>query len=532
MIASAGCSCCRSRCWPRRPPRRPGPRRRPLAALAAIRGVDGLVRVYDVILDARFDQARRRAAPRVRAGAARGLRRARGHGALVAHPARSRQPRARRRVLDVGRARRSQTTEAWTVARTRRRRGVVLSRRRLRRARAVAGAARREARGRARRQAHQGGARTRASRSIPSSTMRTSGSGCTSYYADVAPAAAKILRFLLLLPGGDRREGLAQMLRARTRGRLLQGEADYQLQIIYLWYEQQTPIGRSSCSQSLQRALSRQSALPGADRRDPGRLSARHHGEPRRPGARCSRWRASSASTSRRSPRCRRGWASRGSSTRSRRPIDAIDQLRPRRGAEARRAVRRRSPLAYLRLGEAHDRLDAASATRWRPTAAGDRRHPGRCRRRHRPASASASGMRPPRPGRTRRQRAEAYRLSLEGWRELERNGSAGRRSRARARASRSNPTRPGRAVSLRPRAAGARRRRGGARRSSSWRSATRATRARADRRRRLPRGGAPPRARRRARQAIAATRSRRRSSARRETHAPPRARWHARRDA
>jgi tetratricopeptide repeat protein len=67
------------------------------------------------------------------------------------------------------------------------------------------------------------------------------GVGMYKYYADVAPAAAKFLRFFLLLPGGDRREGLDQMLRARTRGKLLQGEADYQLHVIYLWYEQQTP---------------------------------------------------------------------------------------------------------------------------------------------------------------------------------------------------------------------------------------------------------------------------------------------------
>ena len=63
------------------------------------------------------------------------------------------------------------------------------------------------------------------------------GLGMYKYYADVAPTAAKVLRFLLLLPGGDRTEGLAEMLRARSQGRLLQGEADYQLQIIYLWYE-------------------------------------------------------------------------------------------------------------------------------------------------------------------------------------------------------------------------------------------------------------------------------------------------------
>jgi len=66
------------------------------------------------------------------------------------------------------------------------------------------------------------------------------GIGMYRYYADVAPTAAKILRFLLLLPGGDREDGLAQMLRARARGRLLQGEADYQLHIIYLWYEHRT----------------------------------------------------------------------------------------------------------------------------------------------------------------------------------------------------------------------------------------------------------------------------------------------------
>ena len=63
------------------------------------------------------------------------------------------------------------------------------------------------------------------------------GIGMYKYYADIAPTAAKVLRFLMLLPGGDRKEGLAEMQRARTRGRLLQGEADYQLQIIYLWYE-------------------------------------------------------------------------------------------------------------------------------------------------------------------------------------------------------------------------------------------------------------------------------------------------------
>jgi tetratricopeptide (TPR) repeat protein len=65
------------------------------------------------------------------------------------------------------------------------------------------------------------------------------GIGAYHYYADVAPAAAKVLRWLLLLPGGDRVKGLQEMLQARQRGVLLGGEADYQLHVIYLWYEQQ-----------------------------------------------------------------------------------------------------------------------------------------------------------------------------------------------------------------------------------------------------------------------------------------------------
>jgi tetratricopeptide (TPR) repeat protein len=51
-----------------------------------------------------------------------------------------------------------------------------------------------------------------------------------------------MLRFLLLLPGGDKAEGMARMQRARADGKLLQGEADYQLQIVYLWYERRTDL--------------------------------------------------------------------------------------------------------------------------------------------------------------------------------------------------------------------------------------------------------------------------------------------------
>ncbi len=63
------------------------------------------------------------------------------------------------------------------------------------------------------------------------------GIGMYRYYAAVAPAALRMLRWLLLLPGGDRQAGLLQMTEAREHGVLVRGEADFQLHLIYLWYE-------------------------------------------------------------------------------------------------------------------------------------------------------------------------------------------------------------------------------------------------------------------------------------------------------
>jgi tetratricopeptide (TPR) repeat protein len=65
------------------------------------------------------------------------------------------------------------------------------------------------------------------------------GLGLYHYYADVAPRAVKMLRWLLLLPGGDRATGLNQMLMARDAGRLVRSEAEYQLHVVYVWYEKQ-----------------------------------------------------------------------------------------------------------------------------------------------------------------------------------------------------------------------------------------------------------------------------------------------------
>jgi tetratricopeptide (TPR) repeat protein len=65
------------------------------------------------------------------------------------------------------------------------------------------------------------------------------GAGLYQYYADVAPSAFKLLRWLLLLPGGDRVAGLRDMEQARTRAQVLRSEAAYQLHLVYLWYEKE-----------------------------------------------------------------------------------------------------------------------------------------------------------------------------------------------------------------------------------------------------------------------------------------------------
>jgi hypothetical protein len=60
------------------------------------------------------------------------------------------------------------------------------------------------------------------------------------YYAGVAPAVFRFLRFLLLLPGGDREGGLAQLERAARLGLLVRGEAQFQIHVLYLWYERKS----------------------------------------------------------------------------------------------------------------------------------------------------------------------------------------------------------------------------------------------------------------------------------------------------
>jgi hypothetical protein len=67
------------------------------------------------------------------------------------------------------------------------------------------------------------------------------GIGMYRYYAGVAPAIFRFLRFLLLLPGGDREGGLQQLERASSLGLLVRGEAQFQIHVLYLWYEKKWP---------------------------------------------------------------------------------------------------------------------------------------------------------------------------------------------------------------------------------------------------------------------------------------------------
>jgi hypothetical protein len=242
------------------------------------------------------------------------------------------------------------------------------------------------------------------------------GLGMYKYYADVAPAAARILRFLLLLPGGDREEGLREMLRARSRGRLLQGEADYQLHLIYLWYERQT-----------RRAIELLHALQARYPGNPLYLAQIAHiqdtYEHDITGS-LDTWRALLAAA--REQRANNAplaeVQARLGAARMLEALqltdDAIEHLK------AVTAMKPRAPysslaVAHLRLGEAHDRLGARSAAISAYKAAVSAVPPLDP---YDVRGQAADRMRKPPDAR----RSEAYRLSLDGWRRLERNDLPG----------------------------------------------------------------------------------------------------------
>ncbi|MEO5898323.1 MAG: tetratricopeptide repeat protein [Vicinamibacterales bacterium] len=236
--------------------------------------------------------------------------------------------------------------------------------------------------------------------------------GMYRYYADIAPAAAKVVRFFLLLPGGDKKLGLEQMLRARARGRLLQGEADYQLHIIYLWYEQQT-------ARALNILESLRQHYPGNPLflAETARIQDEYLHDTT---ASLDSWRALLAAS-----REQRSNAPLLAETKARLAIarlldllhqtdQSIEQL------EAVVALRPPAPygslpLAYLRLGEAHDRLGArASALQAYRSASALVSSPDLDKIKSRVTERTRRAVDP--------RRSAAYRLSLEGWRRLEQN--------------------------------------------------------------------------------------------------------------
>jgi tetratricopeptide (TPR) repeat protein len=55
------------------------------------------------------------------------------------------------------------------------------------------------------------------------------GVGLYNYFVDTLPTYVKMLRFLILLPGGDRLDGLRQIQQAMEKGQLVTGEAKFHL---------------------------------------------------------------------------------------------------------------------------------------------------------------------------------------------------------------------------------------------------------------------------------------------------------------
>jgi len=245
------------------------------------------------------------------------------------------------------------------------------------------------------------------------------GIGLYQYYADVAPAAAKVLRFLLMLPGGNKAEGMARIKRARAQGKLLKGEADYQLQILYLWYERRTDL-------ALDLLESLQDRYPGnplfaAQRAD---IQDRYLHDTT---ASLASWRA--LLTAAREQRVHEaGLAEAQARLGIARQLEALSQtdlaLEQLRAVLDARPVKPAGAMAaaYLALGEAEDRLghhDAAVASYRQAIAAAPAPDPQAIRQR-----AADRMKRSP-----DQVRADAYRMSLEGLRKFEKGDLAGAES-------------------------------------------------------------------------------------------------------
>jgi hypothetical protein len=383
------------------------------AAAAPLTGLPGLVRVYDAILDARFDEVGtelKRACGPAPVEACEVLAATATWWRILLDP-HSRALDAQF-TMEVERAIRS--TEAWAGREPRNAEahfyagGAYAARVQWRVLRDEKVAAARD--GKRIKQALE-----RAIALDPQLDDAYFGVGLYQYYADVAPAAAKVLRFLLLLPGGDKEEGLAQMRRARTQGKLLQGEADYQLHILYLWYEKRADLAAALLESLADRypgnPLFRAQLADVQDRYEHDITASLATWRSLLAAARDGRVNEVEIAAA----QARLGIA---------RQLEALQQTD--QALEYLRAILVDKPsrpagavaAAYLALGEAEDRLghrDAAVAAYSLAVQAAPSPDPDGIRRRATDRLRRAPDTR----------RAEAYRLSLEGLRRLEKSDAA-----------------------------------------------------------------------------------------------------------
>ena len=77
--------------------------------------------------------------------------------------------------------------------------------------------------------------------------------GSFNYFADALPSYLKFLRTFMFLPGGNRNQGLKQLIRAYDKGNLVSAESGRTLAVIYTYYEKIPEYGTQMCKNLLVR---------------------------------------------------------------------------------------------------------------------------------------------------------------------------------------------------------------------------------------------------------------------------------------
>jgi hypothetical protein len=77
--------------------------------------------------------------------------------------------------------------------------------------------------------------------------------GSYNYFADALPGYLKFLRAFVFLPGGNRKEGLQQLVQSYEKGGITESEAGRTLAIIYTYYERDFDESNRMCEKILSR---------------------------------------------------------------------------------------------------------------------------------------------------------------------------------------------------------------------------------------------------------------------------------------